>query len=128
MMMVRSWDSDDDDDDGDNGDDGNHDSDIEDDGGDHGDDSYGDGDIDNGRVAEVKGIKVFPLFLTNLTWINAQLALYNPKLPISCKKFANLRSESSDGFFVVDKSSQQIDNVFFSLVDILNRCIYKLQM
>ena len=55
MMMVRSWDSDDGDDGGDNGDDGNHDSDIEDDG----DDSYGDGDIDNGRVAEVKGIKVF---------------------------------------------------------------------
>ena len=67
MMMVRSWDSDDDDDGGDNGDDGNHDSDIEDDGGDHGDDSYGDGDIDNGRVAEVKGIKIcFHYFLQSL--------------------------------------------------------------
>ena len=84
-MMVRSWDSDDDDDGGDNGDDGNHDSDIEDDGGDHGDDNYGNGDIDNDRVAEVKEIKVFPLFLTSLSWINAQLALYNPKLTISCK-------------------------------------------
>ena len=85
MMMVRSWDSDDDDDGGDNGGDGNHDSDIEDDGGDHGDDIYGDGDIDNGRVAEVKGIKFFSIIFYKPYLDQCTISPYNPKLTISCK-------------------------------------------